>query len=123
MAGRTAFLFGCEACAIAAELSEAPFLDIDLVVDEREHPPAANPALRHRQLALPGEAVEQLVEKPGRDLVALARVYPPEVQQLNKQHLPMHFHVGEKPVPIDLIMCPEHDVSNISAVIAMAELD
>src|SRR5438874_6845888 len=52
MTGRIQLLSRYRICTHTAEVGEAPFLDVDLVIDSREHPPTANIGFRNRQLEL-----------------------------------------------------------------------
>src|SRR5215203_3616565 len=109
--------------ALAPDIGEAPLLHVDLVVDAREHAPAADLHLRRGQVELLVQTLEKLVQEPARDLVALRRIDPAEVEDVRQQHLPMHFHVGEEPPPVDLVVRLENGVRHVGAVVAVAQLD
>src|SRR5919197_45223 len=104
-------------------LGEAPVLDRRLVIDVREHSPAAYFDARGRQLELPLEAAHQLVHEPARHVFALTRIGPTEVEQMHQEHLPVQIHVGEEAPPIDAIVLLEDEVNDVGAVVAMPQLD
>src|SRR5215475_1577061 len=116
-------LFVIAPFSFAAHVGEPPFVDGDLVVDAGEHAAAADLHLRRRQFELVLEAIEQLVHQPARNMVALGRIDPAEVEQVHQQHLPVLLHVGQQPLPVDGLVLREDEMDDVGAVIAVAQLD
>ena len=42
---------------------------------------------------------------------------------MHEQHLPMQVHVGQQPMPVDVLMLAQDDVRDVGAVVAVAVLD